>query len=414
MIKRRISKLIIIFIVSLLFQNHLNATSFFSTRGLGLKYEPISARGFAMGGVGIAIPQALDLSSLNPATLSPATLTRLTLHFGSEFVEQENRLGTGQSNYTNAFGGQFLIPIGENYSVSMGIQPLFLADFQFGTTVGTGEGQYRESIGNKGSLNKLFLAFYARPVKKISLGITYNYNTGKYEKPWQVDYTNEAYFDTNDRFNTQLRGHSFSMGLLFNPYKSWLLGLTYTTPSELVSRNSITHSFLVNYNDYSTTYAKTQQADGTINMPQSWGFGSSIILKNRWLISTDYFSEPLSQITENGRSLASDFNDFYRISVGLEYTSSTNPYASYFQHVPLRVGYFYKQLPGKFGNEPLHEQGFSMGFGLPFFFSMGKFDLALAYGQRGNITNNFVKENFYYLMVSVTGGERWFIRGRKR
>jgi hypothetical protein len=44
---------------------------------------------------------------------------------------------------------------------------------------------------------------------------------------------------------------------------------------------------------------------------------------------------------------------------------------------------------------------------------MGKLDLAFAYGQRGNLANNFVKENFFYMMASVTGGERWFVRGRK-
>ncbi len=411
MIQRIIVKFI--FITLFLLQNQLEATSFFSTRGLGSKAEPISARGFAMGGTGIAILNDLDLSSLNPATLNPASLTRLTLHFGSEFVDQESRLGTGQSNYTNAFGGQFLIPLTPNYSVSIGIQPIYIADFQFGTTVGTGETKYRESIGNKGSLNKLFLSFYAHPLKKVTLGAAFNYNTGKYEKPWQVDYTNEAYFDTNDRLNSQLSGSTFSLGLLLNPYKTWLLGATYSTPLELTSRNSITHSFLVNLNEYSTTYGKTELAGGTINLPHSWGIGSSIVIKNKWLLAGDYFNEPLSQMKENEKSLAADFNDFYRISFGAEYTASNKPYASYFQHVPLRAGYFYKQLPGKFGSEPIHEQGISFGFGLPFFFSMGKLDLAFAYGQRGNLSNNFVKENFFHIMASVTGGERWFVRGRK-
>ncbi len=414
MIKHILSSVIFIFIISLLPQNQLTATSFFSTRGLGLKSEPTSARGFAMGGVGIAIPQDLGLSSLNPATLTPTALTRLTLHFGSEFVEQENRLGTGRSTYTNALGGQFLIPVTSRYSISMGIQPLFLADFKFRTTVGSGDTQYQESVGNKGSLNKLFLAFYGQPVKKFSFGISYNYNTGKYEKPWQVDYTNEAYFDTNDRFNTQLSGHSFSMGFLVNPYKTWFVGMTYTSPLELISRNSMTHGFLVNLNEYSTTYAHTSLDDGTTNLPASWGIGTSIILKKKWLLSADYFSEPLSQMKENGESLASEFNDFTRFSAGIEYTASTNPYSSYFSHVPLRIGYFYKQLPVKFGSEPIHEQGFSMGFGLPFFYSMGKMDIAFAYGKRGDIANNYVKENFYYIMASVTGGERWFLGGRKR
>jgi len=414
MLTKTIKIILVILIINLGIFSGLNATSFFSTKGLGLNAETVGAQGMAMGGVGISLLENRGLSSLSPATLIPDKVTRISVHFNYNSTSQQNSQGSGHTNYVNTNGVQLLVPIATKYAFSLGISPLFISDYKFEIPGIDSEKTYREIYGSKGSLNKLFISVFSNIKNRATLGLSYNYALGKYDKSWQIVFDKSQYVDTNDRLRTKLRGHYVTAGLVLLPFKTWRIGAVYSSPLNLKSENQYEHNFQITVNEFSKTYATTSLNDQSLDLPHSWGVGTTFEPNSKLLFSIDYFAEPFSQIKNSNESENSEFNDYYRISAGFQYLPSTNPYSKFIYHIPLRSGFFYKQLPIKYGNnEPLYEYGVSFGAGLPFYFLMGRIDFACQFGKRGNIGDNLVEEKFFNLMITATGGERWFIHGRK-
>jgi hypothetical protein len=391
------------------------ATSFFSSKGLGMHVEGINAAGLGMGASGIVLADPRTLSSLNPALAAPEKTTRLSIHFLSESIGQKNAAGTGHSNYNNAFGGQFLVPLGERYSFSMGISPLNYTDYYYESEGGSGENAHHSVISGKGSLNKLFLGFYVNYKNKIALGTSFNYALGKYDEKWRVNYVSSTYYNTADALHTKLSGVNWDFGIFANPIKNWSLGAVITTPLNLSSEHTMVFNYQVQISEYSYDNAQKKLTDGSLDIPLGWGIGSSYrLLDQRLTVLTEYATQPYSKLKLDDREQADNYNDYYRFSFGMSYKHSKNPFDKYLYHIPLRIGFYQKQLQMKYVNgNSVNERAVTFGFGLPFFMNFGRFDLGVALGKRGDLAKNPAEENFFNVMVSVTGGERWFIRGSR-
>lgn len=392
-----------------------SATSFFSSKGLGMRFDEINTPGFGMGAVGIVQIDQRALSGLNPATFVPAKATRFSIHFQSESIGQKNNAGTGHANYTNAFGGQFLVPLGDNYSFSLGITPLNYTDYSYKSEGGSGEAAYQSIISGKGSLNRLFLGFYADIKNRVALGTTWNYTLGKYDEKWRVNYYSGAYYNTSDALETKLKGFNWSFGIHAKLMKNWNAGAVFTTPLNLNSEHTMVYNYRVQVTEYSFDFARETLDDGSLDIPFSWGIGTSYrLFKRRMMLVSEYFTQPYSQLELDHQEQSDKYNDYHRLSFGLSYKHSENPYDKYIYHIPLRIGFYHKQLQMKYTNQnSIQENAVTFGFGLPFFFNFGRVDFGFALGKRGNLSSNPVEETFFNLMISVTGGERWFIKGSR-
>lgn len=414
---RKIQKTaLLILIISLCFSFSAGATSFYSSKGLGTITEGISAQGFAMGGIGISLLEGRALSNLNPASNLPAGITRLSVNLYSESISQSNDAGSGQSYYANALGGQFLVPIGKKYSFTIGAAPLFLTDYRYRSEGGTGETSHLNILSGKGSLNKAYMGFFANIKQRLSLGLSLNFAFGKYDEHWQIDYYSDYYHDTKDILHTKLSGFNLTTGMIANIFRTWNLGAVVSTPLHLKTEHTMTHNFTKKISEYSSDYAKSFLTAGELNLPLSWGVGSSVrLFKKKLILIGEYFNQPFSQTTTVEENMGTDSFDYHRFSLGLEYLPSTDPFSRYYRHIPLRAGFFYKQLPTKYvSTNPVKEYGLTFGLGFPFYFSMGRIDFGLALGKRGELTQNPVEEKFINFMVSITGGEKWFIRGKRK
>ena len=94
---------------------------------------------------------------------------------------------------------------------------------------------------------------------------------------------------------------------------------------------------------------------------------------------------------------------------------SVNMLAKYYEKMTYRVGYYYQGLDVlDINGNSVSEYGFTLGFGLPYYGTLGRIDIALKYGFRGDLSTNPVEENIFQLFISVTGGERWFVRREQR
>jgi len=394
------------------------ATSFYSSKYLGLQSHFTSGQGMGMGGLGIALIDDRSLNLLNPATLIPGGITRLSANFIAETISMQNSLGNGRSNYLNANGLQFLIPFGQIATLSGGIAPMFLADYEYMQAEGNGASAYQSSIQGKGSLNRAFLSLFWNVSNLVYLSGRLNYNFGKYDEKWRVDFYNDLYHDTSDILSTHYNGINFTYGIFFNGMKNLKLGLVLTTPVKLKAKSSRTYNFRVKTESEFYEWGSTDFESKHVKLPYAWGGGVSYYLKNKWIFGIDYHAQPWSKYEVDGRKGANDLKESYRISIGCQYQHSRDPFEKYYKHIPLRLGFYYRNLYFSYGNSlnnthNIIEYAGTIGVGLPFYFYLGRLDLALIVGKRGSLEKNPVEENIVNLMITITGGEKWFVRSRK-
>jgi hypothetical protein len=99
------------------------------------------------------------------------------------------------------------------------------------------------------------------------------------------------------------------------------------------------------------------------------------------------------------------------ISVGSELQISRNPMDPILQRLAFRLGASYQPYFAKdaSGND-IHELMLTMGIGWPMFLNVAQIDLAVQVGRRGSLETNDFSEKLIRVSLSLTGGEKWFVR----
>lgn len=393
--------------------NSARAQSYYGSGEFGFRSYTSDAHAIGLGETFIAVADGFQMNMINPAGLVFTPVTRLSGDFVHEATWSESQDGTGFGKYTNFNGLSLAVPIKRGKLVTaFSLQPVSQFDYRYEIDEKIDEFGFTKKTIAEGGLNKISAGIGFAPFKKISIGAALNYYFGKFEKTWEVDFVSDMFWDTSDKLTRKMWGYNFTTGVIFNPLPSLFLGGFYTKDFKLNSQDHVNNGL-----NFGSTGATIQGYDLDrldIFMPELWGLGFSYIFKTKYRLSSDYYTEPWSKIKVNNNELQG-YNDGSHFGVGFEVLPSTNSLANYFEKVSYRMGYFNKVLNylDTDGNT-IPENGFTLGFGFPYYGTLGRLDVALKYSIRGDLTKNPVKENVFQLFISVTGGERWFYRGEQR
>ena len=118
----------------------------------------------------------------------------------------------------------------------------------------------------------------------------------------------------------------------------------------------------------------------------------------------------------------SDYQDFegntsnelgnsFKINLGGEFTPDYSSVSSYLKRVTYRVGFSYEQTPYVINGNQLKDFGINFGWSLP----VGRFsslDMAFKYGQRGDIQDNLIKEDYIKVYFGFNFNDQWFQRSK--
>lgn len=408
--KMKIRYIFLIFGFTTLVWNPVHSGSYYNSRGLGdIKYF-INAQAIGMGGSLIAVTDQFQINVLNPAGLTFIPLTRLSGDFIHEAIWNRTKFENGFVKYTNLNGISLAIPLKEQKLVtSIGIIPTSQFDYEYSILDTINNFGYSKRIKASGGLNKISFGFGLAVTKNIYLGNYLHVNFGKIQQTWTLDYVSDLFWDSYNRLTRKMWGINWTGGLIIRPNSHLYIGAIYSSKYKL-NYNEQTDNFTQQGSlIYSIDKFKTEDQKTTI--PELWGLGITYILKQKYRLSTDFLYQPWSNFkVEN--SLSSNYNDSYRLGFGIEMLPSTNILAKYHEKMTYRAGYFFRQLDfqDKNGNN-VTEYGISVGAGFPYYGTWGRIDVALRFGQRGNLSSNPVKENIFQIFISVSGGEKWFFRG---
>ena len=392
-----ISSFIILFMVCNAFGG-----SYYQINGLGKINYITQADILGRGGTSIAIIDRNTINSVNPAGLIFLDLTRISADFYHENNEIKTTTNNGISNYSNLNGVKLSVPLAVNkFVISLGIKPLTRSDFKVESSgeLSTGN-KYFKQIINKGGVNQFSLGIASGFKNKVFTGLFFNYNFGRVEENWKVDFVSDLFYDTSDKIISTLWGGNITGGVLVKIRPDFYLGGVFSTTTKLTVNNNIEY----------TTGISSITSKLKMKIPYSWGIGASYILKKKAVLSCDFFNQPWSKLSIDDVTL-NGYNNSYRISSGIELIPSTKFNAKFYKKVIYRAGFNYSKLSYQDinGNDVSEYLG-TLGLGLPFYEGFGRIDIAFGYGKRGNLDKNNVEENLLQLMISISGGEKWFLR----
>lgn len=395
----KLHRIIAVLIISLLMCGSLFAGSVLSSKGMGLNYYHPNARAMGMGGIGIALADAFTISRTNPAGLIAINTTRISLQYFGERNQYMDNAESAVSNYSNFDGFTFAIPYGNKIKISGGLSPFTRIDYNLSFANSLNDYTYTKSVQGQGGLNVFQLGFCFGIGSRIAVGVSTRYIFGKLTETWNILYDDPDFAQTKDEFVSKNRGFGFKTGILIRPFNALTLGATYTPEISLDYDTEIQYTFI-----------EAEETSGSIRLPRSWGAGITYRAGNFALLGLEYGQKEWTSYELNGES-AIGTKDTYWFSAGTEIQASQNPLDSYFKRIAFRFGF--KQEPFFFMDPEMNtltEQTFTVGLGLPLYMNVAQIDVAFSYGKRGNIHTNGISEEIYRLSVSLTGGEKWFIR----
>ncbi len=385
------------------------AGSYYNSRGFGeLRYSS-NAQAMGLGGSLVAVPDGFHINLVNPATLPFISVTRLSGDFLHEAIWSRSSSAEGFTKYTNLNGVSMALPVIQNkLTLALGIIPISQFDYDYSILAGIDDYQYRKTIRGAGGLNKIVFSGGGSLTRFLRVGASFQYNFGKLEQTWLVDYTSDLFWDTWDKLTRKMWGAGYSLGVLVRPHANLFVGAMYAGSYQLTFQDHVYNrtqkGSLIGIID---KYKSDMQQ---ITMPEMWGLGVSYLALKKFVITSDIIYQPWADFQRVNQS-ATDYYDDYRVGGGIEMLPSQNILAKYHQRMNYRLGYFYHALNFKNASgEKITEYGVTGGVGLPYYGSFGRVDVALRVGKRGTLAQELIEETIFQLFISVSGGEKWFLR----
>jgi hypothetical protein len=411
--KNKLLIFLLAIVINIVLINSTQAQSYYGSGEFGFRSYTSDAHAIGMGENFIAVTDGFQINMNNPAGLVFTPVTRLSGDFLHEAIWSESQDGTGFAKYTNFNGLSLAIPIKiKKFVTAFSLHPVSQFDYRYEVDEKIDDYSYTKKTIAKGGLNKLSAGIGISPFKSIAIGAAFNYYFAKFEKTWELDFVSDLFWDTSDNLTRKMWGYNFTTGMIINALPGLFVGGFYTKDFKLNSQDQVKNS--VKFGSIDALIQGYDHDELNIFMPELWGFGISYIFKTKYRISSDYYTEPWSKIKVNG-TLLQGYNDGNHIGVGFEILPSPNTLANYFQKISYRMGYFHKVLNYLDGQgNTISENGFTLGFGFPYYNTLGRLDIALKYSNRGDLSKNPVKENVFQMFISITGGEKWFFRGEQR
>ncbi len=397
--KLRLTLMIFVMICVTTVPNAVTGT-IYSSKGLGSPYFYPHSRSLGMGGLYVATSSPMIISRLNPAGLFRLQNTRLSVQYFFEGNRYSEPDADALSQYSNLDGFTFAMPLGKGFHVSASLQPVTRMDFHLSFEEELESYPYTKSVQGSGGLNVFSLSFAYAPIRTLSFGISGRYYFGKLEEKWSIRYNGVNFIPSGEIFSTQNSGVGMTAGFVFWPIRQVSFGALISPQVRLKSKTEIVHA-------YSST---PEIRDGDIDFPMSWGVGLNYHFGQIGLVGVQYTERDWTKMTYENDPLIGLCNSKC-LSVGSELQISRNPMDPILKRLAFRLGASYQPY---FSKDPtgqnIQEVMLTMGLGWPMFMNVAQIDMAVQFGKRGSLEDNDFSEKLIRVSVSLTGGEKWFVR----
>ncbi|MBJ34921.1 MAG: hypothetical protein CMC90_03375 [Flavobacteriaceae bacterium] len=373
----------------------------------------------SMGGIDSSI-DSIEFNINNPSSLAKIKTTNYligTFYKTSNLsndVSKEN-IKTSNINYI-AIG----IPT-KNFGFGFGILPYSSVGFNLQTTEEYNNINNINSrlFGAEGSINKAFISVGIPFFKFISIGVSGNYNFGKfnYEKFNLMDSVNYGIFSNS---SSEIKGftYNFSANILIPIKNNLSISILYSLhpESKLNSYNieslytSNTSSIsLESLGDFVDIDLKARGLENTkLPVPKNSIYSIGLEKKNSWFFGLQYenkLSSGFENIFLDIRNVK--YRDANSLSFGGYFIPDSSSLTSYWKRIKYRFGIKSNRQSIIVNSLPINQFSLNLGLGLPVA-GLSKANFGLEIGKIGN--DDLIEENYFSLKLGLSLNDVWFIK----
>lgn len=392
-----------------------NSTSSpYSGFGIGQLEMSSGGRNSGMGYTGIALRSGLFLNTANPASLTTIDPQTFIFDMGMNFTytQLENSIKSVDVNNGNLSWLQMGFPISKKLFGGLSLNPKSSVGYNIYTerTIQGTLTEFPAIYQGEGGLSEVagLLAFKAS--ESFSVGAKAGYLWGNVAEilSQQVTLSDIAY-TIKQTDNSHYTGFYFNAGSQLVFPVSTKASVVWGVVAGLSSRLNSTRSTSVtkSYGSSTDVLSDDSKTYYSRKLPLDFGTGFSLHYGYKWVGTAEYrrcdWTE--AKIGINPKNL--DVNNIVR--AGLEFAPGNDP-KKIRQAARYRLGYRYESGYIKIFNEQIHEQGITMGFGLPIRKDKSYANFSLDLGSRGTIKSNLVQEKYVRLIVGFNLRDQWFTK----
>jgi hypothetical protein len=224
---------------------------------------------------------------------------------------------------------------------------------------------------------------YSFNYRDLSLGISGNYYFGHDNRTFE-QLSEDVTVPTTESLRRNFKNPTLSWGAI-QTYHDHAIGLHATLPVTLQGKSK-----------RSSFHSTEESEDYEYELPMMLSFSYTGILNQELKVATDFCFETHSEISD-------ELRDGWKVGVGLAYEPELGRKKHWWQRIPLRAGYSYRELAFPSGGEYVDENTISAGLSLPLKSEINRLDLAMQYQVRGSLEANQLKDSAFMLMLGITG-----------
>ncbi|WP_157804938.1 hypothetical protein [Confluentibacter lentus] len=406
---------LVLFSTKIIAQSNSLSGSPYSLYGLGQINKTTTGKINGLGKSGIAMTSDTFINNSNPASLGNMPLEHFYFDFGfkteTNFVTKN---GQKDSNITGNFSNiAIAFPLSQKSGLGIILIPFSSVGYTFDNIKTNIEGSiysYYTNIEGKGGINNLKVDYGYALNNRLRLGLTGSVLFG------QIIQTeiNSIPVIANNTLSTSIislydenyySGVRLGTGIQYDVSNNISVGAIMNLPAILNGdkdrrANSSTEKLQVSN---SSNIADFQ-------MPLEIGFGFQSKLKEHFIINLDYkknFWDSTNQSDQLGTYVNQDF-----FGLGFEYApKNKNP--KFFNNLEYRVGFNYDNGNLEVNKQRVKNHDINFGMGIPLNnYSNSMINIAYSYGNKGQVTNGLIKENYHLFSINLSLEALWFQKSK--
>ena len=423
-------------IIHIIFITYLfSQTSSLSMYGMGEYVHSFDASSIALGDSKYFNGYDNRINYSSPSSYWKSSLSNLMMSISTNV----NEFASKDLLENNFRMFSFTFPINENRICAFGMNPVVRSEFSISemnyTTVGANEsptGQalaFNTDYSFNGGISEFFILISSKISNNISFGIRWSklfgtsenkYYLNLYDMLTQPDldgdpnpsYTfssTDSFIDKNkyssDKYLLEFRFEYDKISTVLSYGRSTLLDIDHTP----YYCGGLSDSDCENYYNIYNNLISTENYN-SINKLKELGFGLKYIINNQLGMVFEYNSLDTFNSYEFVNIFKSENPNVESHHLGVYYIFNNDINAIINQSI-LKFGLFNRL--NKFNSMDIYDRGLTFGYGFNYFDNKNFVDISFKFGSKTTQYSEFENERYYSVILTISGGEKWFINERK-
>jgi len=388
----------------------------YSFYGIGTSTFKGSIDSRSMGGLSV-YSDSIHVNLTNPASLSELKRVNYSLGITYDDLTFKSENANEYSNSSNVNYLAVAIPT-KHFTFAFGVIPQtsvgYLLESKNESVVPNSIDRYK----GEGGVNTAFLSFGVKLFKKISVGLTTNYEFGN------LNHITTRFLE-NVELATRLESNSSLSGL--NNVYSLMLREKIANKLTLHATFVSSQKFDLGSNNSQTisAYSVTGQFGGEtipvdlgylekteITVPKYQTFGLGLGVDTKWFVGAEYKLVDGGGLNNKLFELDNvEFKKGSKFSLGGFYIPKYDSFTSFFSRIVYRGGFRVEDSGLHIDNQSIKEVGLNFGFGIPFQ-GFSSINLGFEVGKRGTTNAGLIQENFFSVRLGMSLSDLWFVKNK--